>query len=122
MPVRDATPADIAAWRDKGALGPCECDILEAIVVETAEGKQLGLAGLYNDDGLVVAFSAWSEELLRRKRDIVAAVRRVRGMMTKHPHVVAVAVEGIPASRTWLAFVGFEHAVDDVYVWRSYGG
>ncbi len=105
--IRPATRADLEQFYDGHVPVSMRAHVLEL------DGRVLGIGGLYDDNGYVIAFSVMRDELRAHRRWIAKGVRYLQRVIEQEPgKVLALASPVEKTSRGLLAKMGFEYVRD----------
>ena len=114
--IRQAVASDLLALR--GSLPAQSCRAFTAV----EEGDPVGIAGVYHEEGYVVAFSHATERLRRHPKSIVKLAKKMMTIVQRYPQVLAVADPSIESSERTLLHLGFQHLNaspnGEVYQWK----
>ncbi len=116
MNIRYATEKDLREWFD-GAIPTS----MRAVVVEK-DGRLLGIGGIARNEDHLQAFSRVTNELRPHKVTLGRLAVKVRALMEGLGPLWAVCDPTEPTSPNLLAWCGFEHMQDGVWVRKRSGG
>lgn len=113
--IRQAVASDLLALR--GSLPAQSCRAFTAV----EGGDPIGIAGVYRDEGYMVAFSHATERLRRHPKSIVKLAKKMMTIVQRYPQVLAVADPSVESSTRAMLHFGFRHlstsAHGEVYQW-----
>lgn len=79
--------------------------------------KVLGVAGVYQENGVQVCFAKLTDELRANKRMVVLGMRKVLGLFGSM--VFAICDQNEPKAPGLLRHVGFQPIKGEVYIWTA---
>lgn len=84
-------------------------------IAAVLDGRTIGVAGYYLDNGRVVVFSTITPELRKFKRTIIRGAKIVMGMSDRIAAPANAVADEVHGSDTLLEHFGFEHVDGNIY-------
>lgn len=82
-------------------------------------GKIIGVAGVFHEGEVLMAFADMTDELREDKRAIVRGIHEVMQLIYQHGKETRAIADEIPGANILLTHCGFQRVNGEEYVWQT---